>query len=49
MTEQNQEHKIVGWVPVFKSEATNPTITSEEVEQTLDKVFPRPLDIKLET
>ena len=49
MAQQSQENQIVGEVQVLKSGATNTISTLQELEQTLDRVFPRPIDITIET
>lgn len=49
MAQQSQEYQIGGEVQVLKSRATNTISTLQELEQVLDRVFPRPMDIKIET
>jgi len=49
MAQQSQENQIVGEVQVLKSGATNTISTLQELEQALDRVFPRPMDITIET
>ena len=49
MAQQSQENRIVGEVQVLKSKATNTIYTLQELEQTLDRVFSRPIDITIET
>ena len=49
MARQSQEPQIVGEVQLLKSKATNTIFTLEEIEQALDKVFLRPMDITIET
>ncbi len=49
MAQQSQENRIVGEVQVLKSGATNTISTLQELEQSLDNVFPRPMDITIET
>jgi len=44
-----RESGIVGEVQLLKSKTTNTIITLEEIEQALDKVFLRPMDIIIET
>jgi len=49
MAQQSQENQRIGEVQVFKSGATNTVCTLQELEQALDRVFPRPMDITIET
>ena len=49
MAQRSQERGIVGEVQVLKSGATNTISTLQELEQALDRVFPRPMDITIET
>lgn len=49
MAQQIKKNQIVGEVQVLKSRATNTISTLQELEQALDRVFPRPMDITIET
>ena len=49
MAQQSQENQIVGEVQVLKSRDTNTISTLQELEQTLHRVFPCPIDITIET
>ncbi len=49
MTQQIKGNQIVGEVQVLKSRATNTISTLQELEQALDRVFPKPMDITIET
>ena len=49
MAQRSQVNRIVGEVQVLKSGATNTLSTLQELEQSLDNVFPRPMDITIET
>ncbi len=49
MAQQSQENKIVGEIRVLKSGANNTISTLQELEQALDGVFPRPMDITVGT
>ncbi len=49
MAQQSQENQIVGEVQALKSRATNTISTLQELEQALDRVFPCPMDITIET
>ncbi len=49
MAQQRQENTIVGEVRVLKSKATNTISTLQELEQALDRLFPPPMEITIET
>lgn len=49
MAQQIKRNQIVGEVQVLKSRATNTISTLQELEQALDRVFPWPMDITIET
>ena len=49
MAQQSQQNQMVGEVQVLKSGATNTISTLQELEQALDRVFPHPMDITIET
>ncbi len=49
MAQQSQQNQIVGEVKVLKSGATNTISTLQELEQALDRMFPPPIDITIET
>jgi hypothetical protein len=49
MVQQKFRTEIAGETKVFKSGATNIISTLQELEQSLDRVFPRSMDITIET
>ncbi len=49
MTQKGQENQRVGEIQVLESRATNTIATLQELEQALDRVFPHPMDITIET
>lgn len=49
MAQRSQERRMLGEVQMLKSGATNTISTLQELEQALDRVFPRPIDITIET